>query len=102
MQARVIRNDRIGRLLNGGVGDALDTNIPSLVHDGCAHGGSVLFAIWPARLCASTDRRSVATDHRHLLRRITLALDLDLQGSIGDCLQIVLGQLNFGGGDILL
>jgi hypothetical protein len=54
------------------------------------------------RLCARADRRSFATDHRQLLRRITLALDPDLRGGIGDCLQIVPGQLNFGSADILL
>jgi hypothetical protein len=48
------------------------------------------------------DRRSLAPDHRHVLRRVSVALDLDPRGCVSDCAEIGFRQLNLAGTDILL
>src|ERR1700722_12191117 len=63
--------------------------------------GVAPIAIGVSQSPASTDLRSLASDHRHVLRRIAFALDLYPRGCLRDGAQIALGQLTLGGANIL-
>src|SRR3984957_4573139 len=63
--------------------------------------GVAPIAIGVSQSRASTDRRSLASDHRHVLRRIAFALDLYPRGCLRDGAHIAWRQLNLGGADIL-
>jgi len=49
-----------------------------------------------SRSGASADRRGLASDHRHVLRRVAFALDLDPRGGVANGAEIAFRQLNLG------